>query len=310
MTNLYYNNILETIGNTPLIKLNKIVKDVKPNIFAKVESFNPGGSIKDRVGMAMIEDAEEKGIINNETIIIEATSGNTGIGLAMTCAVKGYNLKIVMPEDVSSERRKILMAYGAEVILTPAEEGIEGAIVKAESIIERNDNSYMSYQFKNPANPEIHRQTTAKEIFNDLAGRLDGFVAAVGTGGTITGVGEILKDRVGPRLRVYAVEPKTSPVLSGGEPGAHKIEGMGPGFIPEVLNTDIYDEVISVAYEDAVETARKLAYLEGIFVGISSGAAAWAAINKAATDFVTQENLVVLLADTGERYLSTELYQI
>lgn len=310
MTNLYYNNILETIGSTPLVKLNRIAEDVKPNVFAKVESFNPGGSVKDRVGMAMIEDAENKGIINDETIIIEATSGNTGIGLAMTCAVKGYTLRIVMPEDVSAERQKILTAYGADVVLTSASEGMKGAISKAESLVEENENAYMPYQFKNPANPEIHRQTTAKEIFNDLAGRLDGFVAAVGTGGTITGVGEILKDRVGPRLKVYAVEPKASPVLSGGKPGKHKIEGMGPGFIPEVLNTEIYDKVISVSYENALATARKLARLEGIFVGISSGAAAWATINKAAKDFVKQENLVVLLADTGARYLSTDLFEL
>jgi len=310
MNNLYYNNIIETIGNTPLVKLNKVTRDIKPNVFAKVESFNPGGSVKDRVALAMIEEAEKKGIINDETIIIEATSGNTGIGLAMICAVKGYKLKILMPETVSVERQKILSAYGAEVVLTSSEEGMKGAISKAESIVEENENVYMPYQFKNPANPEIHRQTTAKEIFNDLAGRLDGFVAAVGTGGTLTGVGEILKDRVGPRLKVYAVEPKASPILSGGEPGNHKIEGMGAGFIPEVLNTKIYDKVISVSYEDAVKMARQLAKLEGIFAGVSSGAAAWAAIHQASKDFVKGENLVVLLADTGERYLSTDLFQI
>lgn len=310
MTNLYYKNMLETTGNTPLVKLNRIAENVKPNIFAKVESFNPGGSIKDRVALAMIEDAEEKELINDDTTIIEATSGNTGIGLAMVCAVKGYKLRILMPEDVSEERQKILRAYGAEVILTSSEEGMKGAIAKAESFIEGNENVYMPSQFINPANPEIHRQTTAKEIFNDLAGRLDGFVAAVGTGGTITGVGEILKDRVGPRLKIYAVEPKASPVLSGGKSGPHKIEGMGPGFIPEVLNTDIYDKVISVTYDDAVIMARKLARLEGIFVGISSGAAAWAAIYRAAEDFVKKENLVVILADTGSRYLSTDLYKI
>ncbi|TXT63030.1 MAG: Cysteine synthase [Promethearchaeota archaeon] len=310
MSNLYYNNILETIGSTPLVKLNKIAEHLKPNIYAKVESFNPGGSVKDRVALAMIKDAEEKGEINKDSIIIEATSGNTGIGLAMVCAVKGYALRIVMPEDVSEERQKILNAYGAEVVLTSSAKGMEGAIREAELFAKENDNMFMPYQFKNPSNPEIHRKTTAKEIFNDLAGRLDGFVAAVGTGGTITGVGEILKDRVGPRLKVYAVEPEMSPVLSGGTPGPHKIEGMGPGFIPEVLNTEIYNEVISVSYEDAVMTTRQLARLEGIFVGISSGAAAWATLNKAADDFVSQENLVVLLADTGTRYLSTDLFEI
>ncbi|MBD3216354.1 MAG: cysteine synthase A [Candidatus Lokiarchaeota archaeon] len=309
MSNLYYTNILETIGSTPLVKLNKIAEDVKPNVFAKVEAFNPGGSVKDRVALAMIKNAEEKGQIKEDTIIIEATSGNTGIGLAMVCAVKGYTLRIVMPEDVSEERQKILSAYGAEVVLTSSAKGMEGAIKKAESFAKENDNVFLPYQFRNPSNPEIHRQTTAKEIFNDLAGRLDGFVAAVGTGGTITGVGEILKDRVGPRLKVYAVEPEASPVLSGGEPGPHKIEGMGPGFIPKVLNTEVYNEVISVSYEDAVMTTRKLARLEGILVGISSGAAAWATLNKAADDFVTQENLVVLLADTGTRYLSTDLFE-
>jgi cysteine synthase A len=309
MTNLYYNTILETIGNTPLVKLNRIAENVKPNIFAKLEYFNPGGSVKDRVALAMIEDAEQKGNIDNDTIIIEATSGNTGIGLAMVCAVKGYTLRIVMPEDVSEERQRILSAYGAEVVLTSSAKGMEGAIKEVESFAKENDNVFLPYQFRNPSNPEIHRQTTAKEIFNDLAGRLDGFVAAVGTGGTITGVGEILKDRVGPRLKVYAVEPDASPVLSGGEPGPHKIEGMGPGFIPKVLNTEVYNEVISVSYEDAVMTTRKLARLEGILVGISSGAAAWATLNKAANDFVTQENLVVLLADTGTRYLSTELFE-
>jgi len=310
MNNSYFNNILETIGNTPLVKLNRVTRDIKSNIFAKLESFNPGGSVKDRVALAMIEEAEKEGTINDETIIIEATSGNTGIGLAMVCAVKGYKLRILMPETVSVERQKILSAYGAEVVLTPSEKGMKGAISTAEVFAKENENVYMPYQFKNPANPEIHRQTTAKEIFNDLAGRLDGFVAAVGTGGTLTGVGEILKDRVGPRLKLYAVEPEASPVLSGGEPGPHKIEGMGAGFIPDVLNTKIYDKVISVSYEDAIKMATQLAKLEGIFAGASSGAAAWAAINQASKDFVRGENLVVLLADTGERYLSTELYKI
>ncbi len=307
----YYNNIIETIGKTPLVKLNRIVKDIdpKPNIFAKLEYFNPGGSVKDRIGMAMIEKAEEEGIISKDITIVEPTSGNTGIGLALVCAAKGYKLILTMPDNVSIERTQIIKAYGAEVLLTPKENGMKGAIDKAEEIAKEKVRIFIPQQFKNLANPEIHRRTTAKEIFNDLAGQVDGFVAGVGTGGTITGVGEILKDRVGARLKVYAVEPKDSPVLSGGSPGPHKIQGIGAGFIPEVLNTKIYDKIIKVAYEDAIITARKLAQLEGIFAGISSGAIAWAAINVASKDFEDGKNLVFIICDTGERYLSTELYQ-
>ena len=305
----YYNSIIETIGKTPLVKLNRITKDVKPNIFVKLESFNPGGSVKDRIGMNMILKAEEEGIIDSDTIIVEPTSGNTGIGLAIICAAKGYKLILTMPESVSIERRQILLAYGAEVILTPKEGGMKGSITKAEEIAKERGKVYIPQQFRNLANPDIHRRTTAKEIFNDLDGQVDGFIAGVGTGGTITGVGEILKDRVGVRFKVYAVEPKESAVLSGGEPGPHKIQGIGAGFIPEVLNTEIYDKIITVAYDDAVATARKLAKLEGIFVGISSGACVWAAIYESSKDFIEGENLVALLPDGGEKYLSTELFR-
>jgi cysteine synthase len=303
-----YNNIIETIGRTPLVKLNRISKGIKPNLYAKLEYFNPGGSVKDRIGFAMIQKAEEEGLITSESTIVEPTSGNTGIGLAMICAAKGYKLILTMPEGVSLERVKVLKAYGAEVILTPKEGGMKGAIVKAEELAKEKQNVFIPQQFKNQANPEIHRQTTAKEIFNDLDGRIDAFVAGVGTGGTITGVGEILKNSVGARVKIFAVEPFDSPVLSGGAAGPHKIQGIGAGFIPEVLNTEIYDEVIMVKYDDAVETARNLAKKEGIFAGISSGAIAWAAIHMASQQFEQDENIVFVVCDTGERYLSTDLY--
>jgi cysteine synthase A len=306
----FYNSIIETIGKTPLVKLNRITENISPNIFVKLESFNPGGSVKDRIALSMILKAEEEGIINKDTTIVEPTSGNTGIGLAFICAAKGYNLILTMPESVSVERRQILQAYGAEVILTPKEGGMKGSITKAEEISKEKGKVFIPQQFKNLANPEIHRITTAKEIFNDLEGQVDGFVAGIGTGGTITGVGEVLKDRVGARMKVYAVEPKESAVLSGGEPGPHKIQGIGAGFIPEVLNTEIYDKIITVDYEDAVATTRKLARLEGIFAGISAGACAWAAIYEASKDFEEGENLVALLPDGGEKYLSTDLFQI
>ncbi|TFF93779.1 MAG: cysteine synthase A [Promethearchaeota archaeon] len=304
-----YNNIVDTIGSTPLVRLNRLAEEIKPNLFAKLEYFNPGGSVKDRIGMAMIQKAEEEGIINNQTRIVEPTSGNTGIGLAMVCASKGYKLTIIMPESVTQERRQILKAYGAELILTPSEGGMKAAIKKAEDLAEKEDHVFIPQQFKNEANPEVHRKTTAKEIFNDLSGRIDAFVAGVGTGGTITGVGEVLKDRVGARLKVYAVEPKNSPVLSGGEPGSHKIQGIGAGFIPDVLNTEIYDKIIQVEYADAITTARELAQKEGIFAGISSGAIAWATINVVSKDFLKGENIVFIVCDTGERYLSTDLYK-
>jgi cysteine synthase A len=305
-----YNSIIETIGRTPLVKLNRSIAEVnsKPNLYAKLEYFNPGGSVKDRICMSMIEKAEKEGLINKDTVIVEPTSGNTGIGLALVCAAKGYKLILTMPESMSIERRKILKAYGAELILTPAAGGMKVAIQKAEELSKERGKFFIPQQFKNLANPEVHRQTTAKEIFNDLDGHIDAFVAGVGTGGTITGVGEILKKNVGARLKVYAVEPKDSPVLSGGKPGPHKIQGIGAGFVPEVLNTTIYDEVIQVTYDDAIETARKLAKLEGIFSGISSGAIAWATINVVAKEFEEGDNIVFVVCDTGERYLSTELY--
>jgi len=305
-----YNNIIETIGKTPLVKLNRIAENIEPSIYAKLEYFNPGGSVKDRIAMSMIEKAEEEGLITQDTIIVEPTSGNTGIGLALVCAAKGYQLILTMPDSMSMERRQILKAYGAEIQLTPASGGMKAAIEKAEEMSREEGKVFIPQQFKNLANPEIHRRTTAKEIFNDLAGQVDGFVAGVGTGGTITGVGEILKDRVGARLKVYAVEPKDSPVLSGGAPGPHKIQGIGAGFIPDVLNQEVIDKVITVEYEDALATARKLTQLEGIFVGISSGANAWAAIYEASKDFGKGENIVVILCDTGERYLTTELFKV
>ena len=305
----YYENIIDTIGNTPLVKINRLSKGLKPNFFAKIEYFNPGGSVKDRIAMNMIRIAEEENLINSETRIIEPTSGNTGIGLALVCASKGYSLTLTMPEGVSIERVQILKAYGAEVILTPKEGGMKGAIAKAEELSQQQGNVFIPQQFKNEANPDIHRKTTAKEIFNALDGQIDAFVAGVGTGGTITGVGEILKDRVGARLKVYAVEPQNSPVLSGGAPGPHKIQGIGAGFVPDVLNTEIYNQVIQVSFEDAINTARKLAKFEGIFAGISSGAIAWAALNVVVKEFNKGENIVFIVCDTGERYLSTELYQ-
>ena len=305
----FYNSIIDTIGKTPLVKLNRITENIKPTIFVKLESFNPGGSVKDRIAIFMIQKAEEEGIIDKDKIIVEPTSGNTGIGLALVCAAKGYKLILTMPESVSVERRQILQAYGAEVILTPKEGGMKASISKAEEISKEKGKVFIPQQFKNLANPEIHRRTTAKEIFNDLEGQISGFVAGIGTGGTITGVGEVLKDRVGSRMKIYAVEPKGSAILSGGEPGSHKIQGIGVGFIPEVLNTEIYDKIITVDYDDAIATARKLAKLEGIFVGISAGACAWATIYEASKDFEEGEHLVALLPDGGEKYLSTDLFR-
>lgn len=305
-----YSNIIETIGKTPLVKLNRITKNVEPNIYVKIEAFNPGASVKDRICMAMIEKAEKENIINKDTVIVEPTSGNTGIGLALVCAAKGYKLILTMPDNMSIERRKILKAYGAELILTPASGGMKAAIEKAEELAKDNDKVFIPQQFKNEANPEIHRKTTAEEIYDDLDGKVEAVVAGIGTGGTITGVGEVLKQKIGEHVKIYAVEPKDSPVLSGGSPGPHKIQGIGAGFIPDVLNTEIYDKIIQVSYENAVETTRKLAKLEGIFVGISAGAAAWVGIYEISKDFKNGDNIVVILPDTGERYLSTELFQI
>lgn len=291
-----------------MIRLNRITKGLKAHILAKLESFNPGGSVKDRIGMSMIDVAEKAGLIRPGDRIIEPTSGNTGIALAMVAAAKDYRLTLTMPESMSVERRKILAALGAEIILTPASEGMKGAIEKAEEIANKEGRTFIPQQFKNPANPEIHRKTTAVEILEDTNGKVDAFVAGVGTGGTITGVGEVLRNRLGDEVRIIAVEPKDSPVLSGGEAGPHKIQGIGAGFIPEILNMKVVDCVIQVEHIDAIDTTRKLAKLEGIFAGISSGAAAWAAL-QIAKNAAPQDNIVVVLPDTGERYLTTELYE-
>ncbi|NVM28699.1 MAG: cysteine synthase A [Candidatus Helarchaeota archaeon] len=304
-----YNNIIETIGRTPLVRLNKINEGLKPTILAKIEAFNPGGSVKDRIGMSMVEAAEEAGIIKKGDHIIEPTSGNTGIALALVAAAKGYKLTLTMPSSMSLERRKILKAFGANLVLTDPAKGMKGAVEKAEELAKPEGNVFIPQQFKNKANPEIHRTTTAQEIIDDTGGNIDAFVAGIGTGGTITGVGEVLKEKIGQHIKIFAVEPIDSPVLSGGKPGGHKIQGIGAGFIPEVLNTAIYDRVITVSYDNAAKTARKLALLEGIFSGISSGAAAWAAL-EVAKEFQEEHTIVVVLPDTGERYLTTELYNI
>jgi len=304
-----YNSIIETIGNTPLVRLNRITEGIEPNIFVKIEAFNPGASVKDRICMSMIDAAEKAKIIDKDTTIVEPTSGNTGIGLALVCAAKGYKLILTMPDSMSIERRKILKAYGTELVLTPADKGMKGAIEKAEELAREDDKMFIPQQFKNEANPEIHRKTTAEEIIKDLDGKVDGFIAGIGTGGTISGVGEVLKKKIGEHVKIYAVEPKDSPVLSGGSPGPHKIQGIGAGFIPDVLDTEIYDEVIQVDYNDAVEFTRKLAKFEGIFVGVSAGAAVWAGISKVSEQFKKGDNIVIILPDTGERYLSTDLFQ-
>lgn len=296
---MIYNNILELIGDTPLIRLNKLSPVKK--VFAKIESFNPGGSVKDRISLKMVEEAEKKGVLQEGATIVEPTSGNTGIGLALIAAVKGYKLILVMPESMSKERRKLLKAYGAELILTPAEEGMKGAVRKAESIIEKNPDYFMPSQFENPANPQAHRETTAKEIMNDLD-KVDALVIGVGTGGTLTGTGEVLKDKF-PELTIYAVEPENSSVISGGSPGPHKIQGIGAGFIPEVLQKDLIDEVVTVGNEESFEMSAKLAKEEGLLVGISSGANTAAAL-KVADNYKNDKNIVTVLPDTGERYLS------
>ena len=300
------NNILELIGDTPMVRFNKIVKPAMAEIIGKLESFNPGGSVKDRISLAMIEDAERKGLLKEGATIIEPTSGNTGIGLAMVAAVKGYKCIIVMPETMSLERVYILNSYGANVVLTPGVEGMQGAIKKAEELLGEIENSFMPQQFENPANPKIHEETTAKEILEVTNGQLDAFVAGVGTGGTIAGVGEVLK-KANPKVRIVAVEPKTSAVLSGGKPGSHKIQGIGAGFIPDVLNLKVIDQIIQVDDNNAFKTSKLLAKEEGLFVGISSGAAAWATM-KVAEELGAGKTVVCILPDTGERYFSIEQY--
>lgn len=300
------NSVLELIGNTPMVKLSRMVEPDMAQILAKLESFNVGGSVKDRICLSMIEDAERKGLIGPDSTIIEPTSGNTGIGLAMICAVKGYRCMLTMPETMSVERVHILKSYGAEVILTPGIDGMLGSIKKAEELLQKIPNSFMPQQFKNEANPEIHRKTTAKEILEVTGGAIDAFVAGVGTGGTITGVGEVLKGK-NAKIKIVAVEPRVSAVLSGGEPGPHKIQGIGAGFIPEILNRDIIDEIVLVYDSDAFTTSRRLAREEGLFVGISAGAAVWVAL-KVAKTLGKGKVVVVILPDTGERYFSVQQY--
>lgn len=302
------NDSSELIGNTPLVKLKRVTAGLKAEVVAKLESFNPISSVKDRIGVAMILDAEEKGWIKKDTVIIEPTSGNTGIALAFVCAARGYRLILTMPETMSIERRKLLKAFGAEIILTPGEQGMSGAIRRAEDLLKHTPNAFMPQQFKNPANPEIHRLTTAEEIWRDTEGRVDVFVSGVGTGGTITGVAEVIKPRK-PDFKAVAVEPVDSPVLSGGKPGPHKIQGIGAGFIPDILNRGMVDEVIQVTNEEAGVMARRLMREEGILAGISSGAAAVAAMKIAAREESAGKLIVALLPDTGERYLSTWLFQ-
>jgi len=302
-----YNSILDGIGSTALIRINRMTADLKCTILAKLESQNPGGSVKDRISLNMIQEAEKAGLLTKETTIIEPTSGNTGIGLALVCAVKGYRLVLAMPESMSIERRNLLKAYGAELVLTPASGGMQGAIKKAEELAAEKKDSFVPQQFINPANPQIHRETTGPEIWNATDGKVDILVAGVGTGGTITGVAEYIKP-LKPNFKAIAVEPYNSPVLSGGNPGPHKIQGIGAGFIPSVLTTQLIDEVFKVKEEDAVSTGRLLAKEEGILAGISSGAATYAALQIAKRTENKGKILVVVLPDTGERYLSTPLF--
>ena len=301
------NNATELIGNTPLVRLNRVTDGAVGNVVAKLEFYNPAHSVKDRIGVAMIDAAEKAGKINQDTIIIEPTSGNTGIALAFVCAARGYKCTLVMPETMSKERRMVLRAYGAELILTPGSEGMGGAIRRATEIAQSDPRYFIPQQFENPANPEIHRRTTAEEIWRDTAGQVDIVVAGVGTGGTITGVGEVLKARK-PGVRIVAVEPDASPVLSGGPKGAHPIQGIGAGFVPGVLNTQVYDEIVRVKGDDAFATARRMAREEGLLVGISSGAAVWSAVQVAKRPENAGKLIVVIIPSFGERYLSTALF--
>ena len=303
-----FEDITKTIGNTPLVRINKMASGLDVTLLAKLESFNPLSSVKDRIGVAMIDAAEREGKINKDTVIIEPTSGNTGIALAFVCAAKGYRLVLTMPETMSLERRQLLKIFGAELVLTEGPKGMTGAVEKANELAAQTKNSFVPQQFDNPANPEIHRKTTALELYNDTDGKIDIFVAGIGTGGTITGVGEILKEKI-PQIKFIAVEPKDSPVLSGGKPSPHKIQGIGAGFVPNVLNRDIIDEIITVSNEDAGIIARQLAREEGILAGISCGAAMRAALEVAKRPEGQGKTIVVVLPDTGERYLSTWLFQ-
>jgi cysteine synthase len=303
-----YQDITKTIGNTPLVRINRITAGLKAQVVAKLESFNPAGSVKDRIGLAMIEAAERDGKIKPDTILLEPTSGNTGIGLAFVAAAKGYRIALTMPETMSMERRKLLKALGAELILTPGAEGMKGAIARAAALAAEDSRYLVLQQFENPANPEIHRRTTAEEIWRDTDGKIDVFVGGTGTGGTITGVAEVLKPRK-PSLRIVAAEPKDSPAISQGRGGPHKIQGWGPGFVPKVLNTKVLDEVITVSNEDAGDLARRLCKEEGILSGISCGGALWAALEVAKRPESEGKLIVVVLPDTGERYLSTWLFE-
>jgi cysteine synthase A len=307
MANIFA-DITKTVGKTPLVRLNRMQKGLNAEILVKIESFNPLSSVKDRIGVAMIEAAEAAGLISKDTVIIEPTSGNTGIALAFVCAAKGYRLILTMPDTMSMERRHLLSILGAELVLTEGAKGMKGAIEKAEELAANNKNSFIPQQFKNPANPEIHRRTTAQEIWNDTDGKVDYVIAGIGTGGTITGIGEVLKKRK-PSVKMIAVEPEDSPVLSGGKPGPHKIQGIGAGFVPDVLNREVIDEIIQVAHENAGEMARRIAKEEGILVGISSGAALWAALEVAKRKEAEGKMIVAILPDSGERYLSTWLFQ-
>jgi cysteine synthase A len=300
-------DVTQLIGNTPLVEINQLAKDSLAKIYAKLEYYNPGSSVKDRLGYALIKDAEDRNILSKDTVIIEPTSGNTGIALAITCAVKGYRLIVTMPESMSMERRNLIKAFGAGIVLTSAEDGMKGSIEKAHQLAKEHTSAYIPMQFNNMANVEMHKKTTAHEVWNDTDGQVDIFVAGVGTGGTITGVGEVLKHK-NKDIQIIAVEPSNSPVLSGGEPGKHKIQGIGAGFIPEILNQEIIDEVFTVENEEAIQMARNMTTKEGIFSGVSSGAIMHAAIEIGKRKENKDKNIVAVVCDTGERYLSTPLY--